>query len=106
MKAETLPQMATRHASGIPDAPRIDADERIRFHMILDAAIDKMNAPKNAKKPKWYALQNTELVELLLVEAFELRHAVLYPHHGNVSGECKDVINYALMIADNAARGK
>lgn len=86
--------------------PRIKDEERARFHEIVDRAIDKMNLPKNEGKAHWGCLENRELIDLAEIEIKELHHAVDYPHHSNVTSECYDVINYALMIADNASKGK
>jgi hypothetical protein len=86
--------------------PRVTNEERKRFHDFVDEAIDKINLPKNEKKAHWGCLENRELVDLLTTETFELRHAVFYPHHGDIKDECKDVINFALMISDNAVKGK
>lgn len=88
----------------MPD--RITTADRARFHEIVDRAIDKMNAPRNAKKPHWSSIGNYELIDLEEIEVKELRHAVDFPHHSSVVNECYDVINYALMIADNAMKGK
>lgn len=85
---------------------RVTQAERERFHQIVERAIDKMNSPKNVKKPHWNCTENRELIDLEEIEVKELHHAVNYPHHSNVVNECYDVINYALMIADNAIKGK
>lgn len=86
--------------------PRITKEERQFFHLIVDRAIDKMNLPKNAKKLHWSEMSNDELSALEEVEVKELRHAVSFSTPSNVISECFDVINYALMIADNASKGK
>ena len=86
--------------------PRVTEEERKRFHEFVDLSIDKMNLPKNEKKAHWACLGNGELADLLVTEVFELRHAVFYPFHGDVKDECKDVINFALMIFDNSTKGK
>lgn len=85
---------------------RITPEDRSAFHIILDRAIDKMNLPKNADKPHWACIDNRELADLAEIEIKELHHAVNYPYHSSVIQECYDVINYALMIADNASKGK
>lgn len=86
--------------------PRISDETRERLHEIVDKAIDKMNAPKNENKENWRCLENKELSMLLEAEVKELCHAVEYPHHASILSECFDVINFALMIADNAQNGK
>jgi hypothetical protein len=85
---------------------RVSAGDRALFHEILDGAIDKMNEPKNEKKAHWHCMFNRELVELLIIEAFELRHAVYFGADKEIENECKDVINFGCMIADNAKAGR
>jgi hypothetical protein len=85
---------------------RVTQLERDVFHAFLDIAIDKMNEPKNCEKSHWHCMAKKELVDLLLIESLELRHAVYWLDDKKVLNECKDVINFASMIADNAISGR
>jgi len=85
---------------------RVTENDRALFHTILDNAIDKMESPKNIEKAHWRCMKNRELVEMLIVEAFELRHAVYFLTDKDIENECKDVLNFGSMIADNARAGR
>ena len=86
--------------------PRITENERKVFHDFLDTAIDKMNSPKNCEKAHWHCMSKKELVDLLIVEVFELNHAVNWLGNKRILEECKDVHNFTAMIADNAISGR
>lgn len=86
--------------------PRVAADERARFHKYLDAAIDKMNRPKNASKEHWSKLCDEYLSDKLIIEAHELKCAVKFEGDMEENEESYDVINYAMMIIDNNSGNK
>lgn len=81
--------------------PKITDEERARFHKYLDASIDKMNSPKNCKKPHWSDQSVSDLLYHLENEVCELFTAVRLGRPEHQIYESNDVINLAMMIIDN-----
>lgn len=80
---------------------RITDEERARFHKYLDAAIDKLNSPKNCQKPHWSTQSTKSLLVHFNEETKELNEAIDYEDPYEIIDESNDVINIALMIIDN-----
>jgi phosphoribosyl-ATP pyrophosphohydrolase len=81
--------------------PRITHEERDRLMTFSYRAIDKLNTPKNQAKGHWSASGIDYLFSRLLEESQELKGAIKTGRPDAIINECKDVINFALMIWDN-----
>lgn len=55
----------------------------------------------NDHKFGWKDVPNSQLLSLLKLEIKELEEALLDGCNEDISWECADVANYAMMIADN-----
>lgn len=91
---------------GHKEGDRITKEERKCFHDFLDDSIDKLNSPKNRKKPGWDGLTLFELAQMILIEQGEL---VLELNRSMINvkaleSECYDIINCTLFFLDNIGR--
>jgi len=96
---------------------RITAEERLRFHKILDDSIDKMNSAKNAGKEHWSNIDTFTIQKMVNVENAELDLAVSnhctkdytvigQVYEEGVISENFDLINLNLMMVDNLRSNK
>lgn len=81
---------------------KITIIERVRFLMIANSAISKLNSEKNRLKPHWGDQTKEELLSHLFSENVELQEAISTGYPWEIEDECKDNIALALMIFDNA----
>lgn len=79
-----------------------------QINVLAEAAINKLNTPKNVAKGGWKECTDEYLFGKMMEETDELVQAV-YEYRANptpenrerVRDEAADVVNYAMMVADN-----
>ena len=89
--------MSDKHLT--TDKPRQNDDVSVaRFAEIMNAKLFK-----NRYKAHWSTVSQGYLLQRLTEELVELREALI--SGVDVSGECADVANFAMMISDNHEKG-
>ena len=83
---------------------RVNTEERKEFHELLDMCLDKLENPKNNMKPHWESMSIKEIRDLIMIECYELNHAMNIKSISGIKSEARDIINYSMFILYNLKR--